>query len=660
MTTTMNGSMDFEIAEPAQQPGAELAPQACSSCRKQKRRCDKQLPACSLCQRIGRPWYVIYLVVILYLRYLLMAYPTPNSDYSGETQAQAPSPEEFAALRQQVFDLQALLKSGPLRNSNESPLGLTESNGSSSNGGVQLGNNGTPSQTLSDGAPTPLWPQPSSFPSLFFLDSNAFTYERFQIQAPYVRVPPGALTALGSSGELREMIEHYFATVHTYFPIVSKIRLYQHLANPLHEPGADIALLFLSMKLMSEEIPEGMPPQTQLYQDVKSFYHYVEAQNGFSVQMIQALLLIGLYEIGNAIYPAAYLTIGNGARLSYATGLHSRTAPQILPRCNTWTEQEERRRLWWGVVILDRFVHIGNRTKPFASSDPGLETHLPTDDASWDRGQMLVAAPLSLSASQTIQVSPYARTCQAAHMLGKVLRHIDDAQLPMDYRFTEALQLHRTTRALADVLPNEVSEEDKSLKPSLCTSMAMTYSSLLTLYDAYSCSEGRDDLGGEAQLMMQKESIEGLSEFSGRAVQLAEKIREVVTNGGMDRLSPLVIDCIYQAAANCKWDISADVYNFSLHLWLLVVHIVCFDGANKRVGADAWYVRESSDSTCGERLLELKELLRMLDQRWKVAGQCVLFILLLLRRLSIGVDCVLGEYFRIIEATEFHLSSTIP
>ncbi len=172
---------------------------------------------------------------------------------------------------------------------------------------------------------------------------------------------------LGNSAQLREMIEEYFAAVHTYFPMISKIRLYQHLANPLHEPGADIALLFLAMKLACSEIPEGMPPQTQLYQDVKSFYHYIEAQNGFSIQMLQALLLIALYESGHSIYPAAYLSIGNAARLGHAMGLHDRHAPQMLPRCNTWTEQEERRRVWWAILILDRFINIGHRNKPLST-----------------------------------------------------------------------------------------------------------------------------------------------------------------------------------------------------------------------------------------------------------------------------------------------------
>jgi hypothetical protein len=42
--------------------------------------------------------------------------------------------------------------------------------------------------------------------------------------------------------------------------------------------------------------------------------------------------------------------------------------------------------------------------------------------------------------------------------------------------------------------------------------------------------------------------------------------------------------------------------------------------------SDAWYVRESSDPACTDRLLELKELLNILDRRWKVAGQYLLII----------------------------------
>lgn len=541
-----------------------LGPLACASCRKQKRKCDKLLPRCSLCQRIGR-----------------------SCDYSDDSRVAVPSTDEITALRQEVAELKNLLSDG---------IATVRSNGNSygSNGhssGLTMSNDGSPADMFGvPGQPT-AWPAPSAFPSLFFLDSNAFEYERFQVHPPYVRVPPGALSTLGNSADLRLMIEDFFATVHTYFPIVSKIRLYQHLASPSIDPGADLALLFMAMKLAASEVPDGLPPQTQLYQDVKSFYSYVEAHNGFSIQLIQALLLIGMYELGHAIYPAAYLSTGHSAHLGHAMGLHDRNAPQMLQRCTTWTEQEERRRVWWGVIILDRFVSIGHRGKPFASADPSLDIHLPTDDSHWDRGQMLVAAPLALSASPTTRAAPFARTCQASHLLGKVIRHLNDKNLPLDYKFDEALQLNRTIRALAGLLPNEAEEDDPNVRPTLCTSMAICYSALLILFDNYSCTERSVPNGPETQLVLQKECIEGLAEISGTALNLARRIRSFIDRAGLARLSPLTIDCIYQAAANY-----------------------------------AWYVRESSDATCGERLAELKELLSLCDRRWRVAGQYLLSV----------------------------------
>ena len=92
---------------------------------------------------------------------------------------------------------------------------------------------------IARGYPTPaMSPYAQSiFPAMYFLDSDAFIYGRHQVLQPNVKVPSDALAALGSSTDLRAMIEEYFATVHTYFAVISKIRLYQHLANPIHEPG---------------------------------------------------------------------------------------------------------------------------------------------------------------------------------------------------------------------------------------------------------------------------------------------------------------------------------------------------------------------------------------------------------------------------------------
>jgi hypothetical protein len=95
-------------------------------------------------------------------------------------------------------------------------------------------------------------------------------------------------------------------------------------------------------------------PQTPTYFAAKRFYLEAESAGVFSIQVLQAGLLISLYELGHAIYPSAFLSIGTCARYAYALGINGNATSQIS-KPFTWVEQEERRRVWWGIVILDRF-----------------------------------------------------------------------------------------------------------------------------------------------------------------------------------------------------------------------------------------------------------------------------------------------------------------
>lgn len=53
---------------------------------------------------------------------------------------------------------------------------------------------------------------------------------------------------------------------------------------------------------------------------------------------------------------------------------------------DTWTEMEERRRLWWAVLILDRYVNIGFRFRPLCTPKIPPEEILPARDYAWDIG----------------------------------------------------------------------------------------------------------------------------------------------------------------------------------------------------------------------------------------------------------------------------------
>lgn len=117
------------------------APQACSTCKKQKRKCDKVLPACSLCARMNRP-----------------------CDYTEFTTT--PTADDFAALQMKLAMIEARLDKDNSANSPSSNVSKVNARG-------------------------PLWlPSLSKFPSVVFLDIDAFRWAGLMIPKPPVDIPP--------------------------------------------------------------------------------------------------------------------------------------------------------------------------------------------------------------------------------------------------------------------------------------------------------------------------------------------------------------------------------------------------------------------------------------------------------------------------------------
>jgi hypothetical protein len=109
--------------------------------------------------------------------------------------------------------------------------------------------------------------------------------------------------------------------------------------------------------LATDPPPESpQSPRTRAYYAAKHFHLELENSGIFSVQILQAGILLAIYELGHAIYPAAFLSIGSCARSAYALGINSNSNP--TSRVLTLVEVEERRRIWWAIVVLDRFEQL--------------------------------------------------------------------------------------------------------------------------------------------------------------------------------------------------------------------------------------------------------------------------------------------------------------
>jgi Fungal Zn(2)-Cys(6) binuclear cluster domain len=134
-------SLSFIPRDGSEFAGSKAA-QACTACRKQKRKCDKSLPACGLCVRMSRP-----------------------CDYTDVPQP-APTADDLAALQLKLLEL-------------ENRLNQT---GSSSASVEETPMFSPPREPLWHGGV-------NQFPNVVFLDLDAFRWLDMTIPKPSVEIP---------------------------------------------------------------------------------------------------------------------------------------------------------------------------------------------------------------------------------------------------------------------------------------------------------------------------------------------------------------------------------------------------------------------------------------------------------------------------------------
>jgi len=306
------GSASYSTA--VQEEGIEQAPHACIACKRQKRKCDKRLPQCSLCLRMTR-----------------------ECNYHDSV---TPASDHLTILQDRVAELEALLQQ------KQKQLELQAVNP------CQSRQSFNPAVRLFHANPL------EQFPALFFLDNEMFKEARLSIPRPTPPVPEDICQMLGNLDGLREITTRFFGTTHTWFPMLSRKRFEIMLNDPGFKPLPDVALLFSAMHLLTDEGSNCRnSTRTNSYWSVKDYAVALEANAVMTPQLLQANVLIAAYEIGHAIYPGGYLSVGRCAIIGKALGLDNRkNAPQMLRRYGAWAELEELRRLWWAILLLDRWV----------------------------------------------------------------------------------------------------------------------------------------------------------------------------------------------------------------------------------------------------------------------------------------------------------------
>jgi hypothetical protein len=206
---------------------------------------------------------------------------------------------------------------------------------------------------------------------------------------------------VGDVQDIQATAEFFFKTVHDWMPIVSKRGFTQSLIKRMTHQRAEFFLLVLAMKLCCERVTEA---RTHLYQVVRQFHVDLERSGSLSLLVLQAGVLIVLYEMGHGLYPNAYLSVAHCARYGTALGVDATILSQGAATTE-WADLEEARRVWWSILVLDRysdarvggkqlraftdnirFMNLCDPTRLLVTTDPDSTSYLPVDDEEWDSG----------------------------------------------------------------------------------------------------------------------------------------------------------------------------------------------------------------------------------------------------------------------------------
>ncbi|KAK1067217.1 hypothetical protein LTR12_015233 [Friedmanniomyces endolithicus] len=321
---------------------------------------------------------------------------------------------------------------------------------------------------------------PTGEPNPFLISPSSEPLSRSAVD---VRLRAYALQCFGSLENVHAVVGSYFQTIHQRATIVHRQSFLKCLPTILVSASADYVTLCLCMQLLLQQPSancRGM--QSSLYANVKSTLGLLEALNYQSLQVVQSRLLCVFYEIGHGILPAASISLATCAKVARSMNLHKRSAtPDVL--------EEERKRTWWMLINLDRFLSVISGDPMLCTRDPNIDDTYPIDDSLWLRD---VAPPPSTASatartSYDVRVGQLARECQASQLAGKVIRHVFDPTPDAAFQEQEALQLERTLMALMPLLV-----EEELQFGNYCSAFGICTNVLFVLHD----SMGRNGTGG--------------------------------------------------------------------------------------------------------------------------------------------------------------------
>jgi hypothetical protein len=189
-----------------------------------------------------------------------------------------------------------------------------------------------------------------------------------------------ATTLFGTGQRLDAMLLEYFSRIHPWMPFVSRQRFYERLSGLSNTSDHSFVFLMCGMHLIL-----CVPPQVEVgsarstnYMEIKRLLALAECQGPPVIDLLQCHVLVALYEINHGATDEAYLSLGICSRAGIVLGLDHLQRRKGDSQHHLWVQQEDGRRTWWAITILDRcgicpviYIMLANGRQDFCGcNDP--------------------------------------------------------------------------------------------------------------------------------------------------------------------------------------------------------------------------------------------------------------------------------------------------
>lgn len=217
------------------------------------------------------------------------------------------------------------------------------------------------------------------------------------------------------------LVEIYFAKIHPWIPMLHVRIFRERMGDDRERPQLTTifhAIVSLCARFSNDSRLGTSEEKARIAKNSKQVV-LLRSMESFSVENLQALIICAFDTLGSGRGPSAWSIVGSMTRTVEQLQLSVEEDDQpaaasdrvmikriaFLPPARSWSEREERRRVFWNIFLMDRFCSIATGWH-FSLTSADVRMRLPCEGALWEAGQPLATpTPYFGVADQTSSVN---------------------------------------------------------------------------------------------------------------------------------------------------------------------------------------------------------------------------------------------------------------